>query len=115
MRDTARLKCRKDENFYDDEDDDEVQQQHKYILVSTEIDSDQSWIKVLCGDVYRLPAGPDSEFLSDFSKFLSDLVLRTDKVITVGDFNIHVENDASETASSQFLGFSQQINQPTQF
>lgn len=35
------------------------------------------------------------EFLSKFSIFLSNLVLRTYKVITVGDFNIHIaiEND----------------------
>ena len=45
--------------------------------------------------VYR-PPGPYSEFLSEFSEFLSQLVPSTDKVIAVGDFNIHVdvENDS---------------------
>ena len=45
--------------------------------------------------VYR-PPGPYSEFLSEFSDFLSQLVLSTDKVFVVGDFNIHVdvENDS---------------------
>ena len=40
--------------------------------------------------VYR-PPGPYSEFLSEFSEFLSQLVLSTDTVIVVGDFNIYVD------------------------
>ena len=45
--------------------------------------------------VVYCPPGPYSEFLSEFSEFLSQLVLSTDKVIVVGYFNIHVdvEND----------------------
>jgi len=61
--------------------------------------------------VYRAP-GPYYEFLSEFSEFLSSLVLNTDKVIIVGDFNIHVdiENDSlSITIISllDFIGFCQ--------
>lgn len=68
--------------------------------------------------VYRPPAGPHSEFLSEFSDFLSDLVLRTDKVIIIGDFNIHVDviNDSFRNGFISLLesvGFLQQINQPT--
>ena len=44
--------------------------------------------------IYR-PTAPYSEFLSQFSEILSKRVLRTDKVITVGDFNIHV-HDAND-------------------
>lgn len=43
--------------------------------------------------VFRPPA-PYSEFLSHFSDFLSDLVLSSDKVLIVGDFNIHVDVDS---------------------
>ena len=58
--------------------------------------------------VYR-PHGPYSEFLSEFSEFLSQLVLSTDKVIVVGDFNIHVdvENLHGFNSISDSIGFSQ--------
>ncbi len=67
--------------------------------------------------VYRAP-GPYSEFLSEFAEFLSTLVLKTDKVIIVGDFNIHVdvENDSFSTAFISLLdsiGFSQSVHEPT--
>ncbi len=48
------------------------------------------------------PPGPYSEFLSEFSEFLSNLVLKTDKVIIVGDFNIHVDVD-NDSLSSAFI------------
>ena len=72
---------------------------------------------VLLVVVYRPPA-PYSEFLSEFSEFLADLVLSSDKVIIVGDFNIHVddENDSLNSAFSALLdsvGFSQNVNKPT--
>lgn len=40
--------------------------------------------------------GQYSEFLSEFSKFVSNLVFRIDKVLIGGDFNIHIdlENDS---------------------
>ncbi|KAF7226666.1 alpha-induced protein 8-like protein 2 B, partial [Nothobranchius furzeri] len=52
------------------------------------------------------------------SDFLSDLVLNTDKVIVVGDFNIHVdiENDCLNVAFSNILdsiGFTQRIHSST--
>ena len=51
--------------------------------------------------MYR-PPGPYSEFLSEFSEFLSNLVLSTDKVIIVGDFNIHVDVD-NDSLSTVFI------------
>lgn len=67
--------------------------------------------------VYR-PPGPYSDFLTEFSEFLSDLVLSSDKIIIVGDFNIHVDvdNDSLSMAFKSLLdsiGFTQSVNQPT--
>lgn len=67
--------------------------------------------------VYRAP-GPYSEFLTDFSEFLSSLVLKSDKVLVVGDFNIHmdVDNDSLRTAFISLIdsiGFSQSVHEPT--
>ena len=61
--------------------------------------------------MYRLP-GPYSEFLSEFSEFLSQLVLSTDKVIVVSDFHNHVdaENDSQNINFNSILdefGFPQ--------
>lgn len=57
-------------------------------------------------------------FLSEFAEFLSDLVLKTDKVMIVGDFNNHVDvkNDSLSTAFSSLLdlvGFCQSVHKPT--
>ena len=67
--------------------------------------------------VYRSP-GPYSEFLSEYSEFLSALLLKTDKVIIVGDFNIHVDvenNSLGTTFLSQLdsFGFCQCEHEPT--
>lgn len=40
---------------------------------------------------YR-PPGPHSGFVHDFAEFLSHLVLSYDKVVILGDFNLHYEN-----------------------
>ncbi|XP_028272704.1 uncharacterized protein LOC114443000 [Parambassis ranga] len=80
-----------------------------------------SWKKsefVLLVVVYRPPAAAYSEFLLEFSDFLSSLVLSTDKVIIVGDFNIHmdVDSDSLKIAFNSLLdsvGFSQLVNEPT--
>ena len=42
--------------------------------------------------VYSAP-GAYTEFLSEVPEFLSNLVLKTDKIIIVRDFNIHVDNN----------------------
>uniref|UniRef100_A0A3P9AYQ0 HD domain-containing protein n=1 Tax=Maylandia zebra TaxID=106582 RepID=A0A3P9AYQ0_9CICH len=72
---------------------------------------------VLLVIIYR-PPGPYTEFLSDFSDFISDLVLSSDKIIIVGDFNIHVDakNDSLNMAFNLLLdsiGFSQNVKEPT--
>ena len=72
---------------------------------------------ILFVTVYRAP-GPYSEFLSEFSEFLSTLVLKTDKVIIVGDFNIHVDDDKNSLTVAfnsilDSVGFRQSVNKPT--
>ena len=54
--------------------------------------------------VYRAP-GPYSDFISEFSEFLSSLVLKSDKVIIVGDFNVHVDvtNDSLSNAFTSLI------------
>lgn len=67
--------------------------------------------------VYR-PPGPYSEFLTEFSEWLSSLVLNWNKIIIVGDFNIHID-DKSDCLGNAFcslldsVGFSQNVNKPT--
>nr|XP_054587113.1 uncharacterized protein LOC129152559 [Nothobranchius furzeri] len=75
-------------------------------------------VKPLLFVVLYRPPGPYSEFLDQISDFLSDLVLNTDKVIVVGDFNIHVdiEKDCLNVAFSNILdsiGFTQRIHSST--
>ena len=72
---------------------------------------------ILFAVVYSAP-GAYSEFLTEFPEFLSNLVLKTDKIIIVGDFNIHVDN-TNDSCSVAFIsildsiGFSQCVHQPT--
>ncbi len=40
--------------------------------------------------VYR-PPGHHTDFIKEFDDFLLELVLAADKVLIVGDFNIHVD------------------------
>ena len=67
--------------------------------------------------VYRPPA-PYSEFLEEFPDFLSNLAMNSDKVIIVGDFNVHVDVD-DDCLTSAFkslldsIGFSQRVHEPT--
>lgn len=70
--------------------------------------------------VYRPPAKAYSEFLTDFSEFLPRTVLDCDKIMIVGDFNVHVDNDNDSlnkafTALLEDVGFTQNVpkNTPT--
>ncbi|KAK0131362.1 hypothetical protein N1851_033943 [Merluccius polli] len=51
--------------------------------------------------VYQ-PPGPYSLFVEEFSEFAADLVTYSDKVLLVGDFNIHVNNLSDSLAKVWF-------------
>ncbi len=79
--------------------------------------SDKSPVMFVLANVYR-PPGHHTDFIKEFADFLSELVLAADKVLIVGDFNIHVDNekDALESAFIDILnsiGVRQHVSGPT--
>ncbi len=79
--------------------------------------NDKSPVMFVLATVYR-PPGHHTDFIKEFADFLSELVLAADKVLIVGDFNIHVDNekDALGSASIDILnsiGVRQHVSGPT--
>ena len=74
--------------------------------------------KAVCLIIIYRPPGPYSNFLTEFSEFLSDTVLNFNKILIVGDFNIHVDNSCDPLAKlflalTENMGFTQIVDKPT--
>ena len=68
--------------------------------------------------VYRPPDGSIPQFLDNFTELLVDIVASNTNLVTLGDFNIHV-NDVNDPNASIFLdimmalGLKQHVRGPT--
>lgn len=60
-----------------------------------------------CILIYRHP-GPASGFLSDFTELLTSII-KLDKVLIIGDFNIHIDDQSSNTAT-ELLNITESFN-----
>ncbi len=79
--------------------------------------SDKSPVMFVLANVYR-PPGHHTDFIKEFVDFLSELVLAADKVLIVGDFNIHVDNEKDALGSAfidilNSIGVRQHVSGPT--
>ncbi len=81
--------------------------------------NDKSPVMFVLATVYR-PLGHYTDFIKEFGDFISELVLSADKVLIVGDFNIHVDNE-NDALGSAFLdilnsiGVRQHVSGPTHY
>ncbi len=67
---------------------------------------------------WLLYTGHHTDFIKEFADFLSELVLAADKVLIVGDFNIHVDNEKDALGSAfidilNSIGLRQHVSGPT--
>ncbi len=78
---------------------------------------DKSPVTFVLATVYR-PPGHHTDFIKEFADFLSELVLAADRVLIVGDFNIHVDNEKDALGSAfidilNSIGVRQHVSGPT--
>ncbi len=81
--------------------------------------NDKPHMMFVLATVYR-PPGHHTDFIKEFADFLSELVLSADKVLIVGDFNIHVDNEKYLLGSAfidilNSIGVRQHVSDPTHF
>ncbi len=79
--------------------------------------NDKSPVMFVLATVYR-PPGHHTDFIKEFADFLSELVLAADRVLIVGDFNIHVDNEKDALGSAfidilNSIGVRQHASGPT--
>ncbi len=79
--------------------------------------NDKSPVTFVLATVYR-PPGHHTDFIKEFADFLSELVLTADRVLIVGDFNIHVDNEKDALGSAfidilNSIGVRQHVSGPT--
>ena len=68
--------------------------------------------------VYRPPSSPVTQFFTDFSTLLTQVLLGKRPILLAGDFNIHVDDISDPTARSfldllSAFGLSQHVHEPT--
>ncbi len=79
--------------------------------------NDKSPVMFVLATVYR-PPGHHTDFIKELAFFLSELMLAADKVLIVGDFNIHVDNEKDALGSAfidilNSIGVRQHVSGPT--
>ena len=68
--------------------------------------------------IYRPPAGSPVEFLTEFTNWITDVVVQDTNLLVVGDFNLHINNENDENAAKFMelmvaLGLVQHVTRPT--
>ncbi len=77
----------------------------------------QSTTPVLCAVIYPPPKA-NKDCISELVAFFADIVLKYDKILVMGDFNVHVCCPTNPLAKYfisliDFFGFQQMVNGPT--
>ncbi len=80
--------------------------------------NDKSPVMYVLAILYR-PPGHHTDFIKEFGDFLSELVQAADKVLIVGDFNMHIDNEKDALGSAfidilNSIGVRQHVSGPTQ-
>ena len=68
--------------------------------------------------IYRPPADSPTEFLTEFTNWITDVVAHDTNLLIAGDFNLHINNENDDNAanfkeSMVVLGLVQQVTRPT--
>ena len=68
--------------------------------------------------IYRPPADSPVEFLTEFTNWITDIVIQDTNLLVVGDFNLHINNENDENGanfkeSMVALGLVQHVTRPT--
>ena len=68
--------------------------------------------------LYRPLAGSPVEFLTEFTNWITDVVVQDTNLLVVGDFNLHINNENDENAANFMelmvaLGLVQHVTRPT--
>lgn len=98
---------------------------YKIMRASSCVHSESLWVelivngkRIVIGVVYRPPRSSYRQFVTDFEDTLSSLMIATDSLICVGDFNVNFLDDADTSTSSLISvtferGLVSVINEPT--
>lgn len=87
------------------------------VIVLSFAHPDKKAVSFVLAIIYR-PPGPYSGFLTEIADFLSNMVVNSDKVVIVGDFNIHMDNEGDPLRSAflsiiESIGLNQHVHQST--